>query len=60
MPWCFFATYALFIPPGRNLCADFFLCLLDGQLINFVGYVRKITYREGAENMDELDNGRPP
>ncbi|KAM0855468.1 hypothetical protein ACQ4PT_049755 [Festuca glaucescens] len=25
-----------------------------------IGYVRKITYREGAENMDELDNGRPP
>uniref|UniRef100_A0ACD5XVK5 Uncharacterized protein n=1 Tax=Avena sativa TaxID=4498 RepID=A0ACD5XVK5_AVESA len=25
-----------------------------------IGYVRKITYREGAENLDELDNGRPP
>ncbi|GJM98609.1 hypothetical protein PR202_ga15637 [Eleusine coracana subsp. coracana] len=24
------------------------------------GYVRKITYRQDAEKMDELDNGKPP
>ncbi|KAK3133525.1 hypothetical protein QOZ80_6AG0537610 [Eleusine coracana subsp. coracana] len=25
-----------------------------------IGYVRKITYRQDAEKMDELDNGKPP
>ncbi|BAF25290.1 protein disulfide-isomerase SCO2 [Oryza sativa Japonica Group] len=25
-----------------------------------IGYVRKITFRQDIENMDELDNGKPP
>ena len=50
----------LLFSPSWNLYADFFPCRWDWNFICFAGYVRKITFREDIQKIDELDNGKPP
>lgn len=52
----------LLFSPSKNLYADFFPRPYGtGIFVCFcIGYVRKITFREDIQKMDELDNDKPP